>query len=89
MLIVPYILQTQTLGVGMVLIVPYILQTQTWGLDLWDQLDLRRDLFGNYSTYLFRDRAQNIIRQHDKSKVTFSGPRQYFKLAHRIRNHLY
>ena len=45
------------------------LQTETWGLDMWDQLDIRRDLFGNYSTYLFRDRAKSIIQQHDTTKV--------------------
>ncbi len=45
----------------------------------WNALDLRdgekkaTNYTGKYSTFIFTQRAQEMIKQHDKSKVTWSA----------------
>ena len=43
-----------------------------WGLDFWDNTDVVRTAYGQYSTELFSARAEKIIAEHDISKVSRS-----------------
>ncbi|GIY27607.1 arylsulfatase B [Caerostris darwini] len=44
---------------------------QMWGLDIHDNMKSVTDALGNYSTFLFADKAMDVIQNHNTSKPLF------------------
>lgn len=47
------------------------MQLDQWGLDFWNDTDVMRTAFGQYSTELFTARAEWLIRNHNADKPLF------------------